>query len=365
MAVSVVRRWARGIEAGPSRPRHVSASTPPPGTGRAALSAAGWDSPSARCLVEAHGGRIRAEEPSGVAPRRALHLHDPGGRGVTGAGPAPDRPVPAGPRIPDAVPILVVDDDPETLRHLRDTLAEAGYAPLVTDDPRELARIIRAEKYPTGPARPDAARDRRRRADADRSRARRPRRSSLSRATGSDDDHRSGAGGRRRRLRGQAVLADRAHRRASGRPCAGGRTPPPSSSATSPSTTSGGGSAWHGRPVTLTATEYELLRVLAQAAGRVLTHEALLRQVWAGSSPGPRAPGRQCSTHWIIPKLSIDSAITPMEPSVCSPPPPTVPTDLTSRSRRSAEIFLNRCFPHCFKQNPIAPIDNSFTLAAR
>ena len=36
-----------------------------------------------------------------------------------------------------------------------------------------------------------------------------------------------------------------------------------------------------GRPVTLTATEYELLRVLAQGAGRVLTHEALLRQVWA------------------------------------------------------------------------------------
>ena len=36
-----------------------------------------------------------------------------------------------------------------------------------------------------------------------------------------------------------------------------------------------------GRPVTLTPTEYELLRVLAQGAGRVLTHEDLLRQVWA------------------------------------------------------------------------------------
>ena len=41
-----------------------------------------------------------------------------------------------------------------------------------------------------------------------------------------------------------------------------------------------------GRPVTLTATEYDLLRVLAQGAGRVLTHEALLRQVWAGLSTG-------------------------------------------------------------------------------
>ena len=63
----------------------------------------------------------------------------------SGAGPAPDRPGAPG-HAPDAVPILVVDDDPETLRHLRDTLAEAGYAPLVTGDPRELPRIIRAEK---------------------------------------------------------------------------------------------------------------------------------------------------------------------------------------------------------------------------
>ena len=36
-----------------------------------------------------------------------------------------------------------------------------------------------------------------------------------------------------------------------------------------------------GRRVELTATEYELLRVLAQEAGRVLTHETLLRRVWA------------------------------------------------------------------------------------
>ncbi len=39
-----------------------------------------------------------------------------------------------------------------------------------------------------------------------------------------------------------------------------------------------------GRPVTLTATEFELLRVLSLGAGRVLTHEALLRQVWAERS---------------------------------------------------------------------------------
>ena len=36
-----------------------------------------------------------------------------------------------------------------------------------------------------------------------------------------------------------------------------------------------------GRPVELTATEYELLRALSVNAGRVVTHEALLRRVWS------------------------------------------------------------------------------------
>ena len=39
-----------------------------------------------------------------------------------------------------------------------------------------------------------------------------------------------------------------------------------------------------GRPVALTATEYDLLRALSLGAGRVLTYEALLRQVWSGRS---------------------------------------------------------------------------------
>ena len=40
------------------------------------------------------------------------------------------------------------------------------------------------------------------------------------------------------------------------------------------------------REVTLTATEYELLRVLSLNAGRVVTYEALLRQVWGGREAG-------------------------------------------------------------------------------
>ena len=41
-----------------------------------------------------------------------------------------------------------------------------------------------------------------------------------------------------------------------------------------------------GRRVALTATEYELLRVLSRGAGRVLTHETLLRQVWSVRANG-------------------------------------------------------------------------------
>lgn len=38
-----------------------------------------------------------------------------------------------------------------------------------------------------------------------------------------------------------------------------------------------------GREVTLTPTEYELLRALAQHGGRVMTHNQLLRRVWGAS----------------------------------------------------------------------------------
>jgi two-component system KDP operon response regulator KdpE len=44
------------------------------------------------------------------------------------------------------VPILVVDDDPQTLRYVRDTLQEAGYSSHVTGDPREAARLVRTRK---------------------------------------------------------------------------------------------------------------------------------------------------------------------------------------------------------------------------
>ena len=104
-------------------------------------------------LVEAHGGRIRAESGGvGLGARFTFTLPVAGEAGAgapgpapgTASGAAPGRPAPRQGREPDR--ILVVDDDPQTLRHVRDTLAEAGFSPLVTGDHGELGQIIRTEK---------------------------------------------------------------------------------------------------------------------------------------------------------------------------------------------------------------------------
>ena len=93
-------------------------------------------------LVEAHGGRIWGDS---AGP----------GRGTTvtftlpaGGGPA-DRSAES-PRTAsqrgEPARILVVDDDPQTLRFVRDALSEAGYAPLVTGEPKDLPHILRTER---------------------------------------------------------------------------------------------------------------------------------------------------------------------------------------------------------------------------
>ena len=230
-------------------------------------------------LVEAHGGRIRAES-GGVGLGTRVTFTIP----VAGPADAGARPRRPGRRAAaaDAVPILVVDDDPGTLRHVRDTLADAGYAPLVTGDPdpRELSRLLRAEQprlvlldlmlpgtdgiklMQTVPELADLpvifisgyGRD-----------------ETIARAleAGADDYIVKPFSPTELTARIRAVLRRRA----------------------APVQFALGALAIDydqrrvtvaGRPVELTATEYELLRVLAQDAGRVLTHKTLLRRVWAG-----------------------------------------------------------------------------------
>ena len=96
-------------------------------------------------LAEAHGGRIRAESAGTGQGARFTFT-------IPAAGEAePEAASPRGRRRPDAGRadrgrILVVDDDPHTLRYVRDVLSDAGYAPLATGDPGEIGAIIRAEK---------------------------------------------------------------------------------------------------------------------------------------------------------------------------------------------------------------------------
>ena len=93
-------------------------------------------------LVEAHGGRIRAESPGpGLGTTVTFTLPVAGEGGAEAPADPPSAPQPA-----ERVRILVVDDDPRTLRSVRNTLSAAGYAPLVTGEPGELAHIIRSEK---------------------------------------------------------------------------------------------------------------------------------------------------------------------------------------------------------------------------
>ncbi len=94
-------------------------------------------------LVEAHGGRIGAES-GGPCPGTRVTFTIPVAESAPRDATPPSLPPPADreekPRI------LVLDDDPETLRHVRNALSDARYAPIVTGDPDGLSELIRAEK---------------------------------------------------------------------------------------------------------------------------------------------------------------------------------------------------------------------------
>ena len=227
-------------------------------------------------LVEAHGGRIRAESGGpGLGTRFTFTLPVAETGAGTAAAPGRRRRLR---EAPEPARVLVVDDDPQTLRYVRDTLAEAGYTPIVTGDHRELAHILRAEKpalvlldlmlpgtdgielLETVPGLADLpvifisgyGRD-----------------DTIARAleAGAEDyivkpfsptelTARIRAALRRRAEPDPFVLGDLAIDYDRRRVSVGGR------------------------PVELTATEYDLLCALSLNAGRVSSHEMLLRQVW-------------------------------------------------------------------------------------
>ena len=94
-------------------------------------------------IVEAHGGRIRAESAGpGLGARFTFTLPAAAGdeaEAVDGGG--PERPAHGARRR-----VLVLDDDPLMLRFVRDALTPQGWTVLPTGDPRELGRLLDVER---------------------------------------------------------------------------------------------------------------------------------------------------------------------------------------------------------------------------
>ena len=95
-------------------------------------------------IVEAHGGRIRAESDGPGLGSRFTFTVPAVEEAVTLPSP-PSRRRKAKTR--ERPRILCVDDDPQTLRYVRDALTKAGYTPVVTGDPEEVSRLM-AEEAP-------------------------------------------------------------------------------------------------------------------------------------------------------------------------------------------------------------------------
>ena len=261
-----------GVDGGPDGPG-----------GKGGIQGTGLGLVICRGLVEAHGGRIQAQSGGtgqGARFTFTVPVAEDTGQGA-GAEPRPPSPVP---ELPMAPRVLVVDDDPQTLRFTRDALTQAGYAASVTGEHGELSQIMRTEEphlvlldlmlpgtdglelmrivpeladvpvvFISGYGRDETIAQALHAGAAD---------YIVKPFSATELTARVGAALRRRTAPEPFSLGALAIRYDERQVTVAGRQ------------------------VELTATEYDLLRVLSLEAGRVLSYDALLRRVWKGRTGG-------------------------------------------------------------------------------
>ncbi|MDE2796869.1 MAG: response regulator [Gemmatimonadota bacterium] len=287
VAISVSDK-GRGVP--PDRLPHLFRKYAPPvgGDRERGIGGAGLGLTICKGLVEAHGGRIRAES-GGVGQGTRFTFTVPvdeepdttsSGRARSGRrrGPAEQEPT----------RILVVDDDPQMLRYVRDALDEAGYAPVVTGDPEEVASLVKIHRprlvlldllLPG--------------TDGIALMERVPELTDLPvifiSAYGRDETivRALDAGAADYIVKPFSPSELTARVRATLRRVTG---PRPFALGELTIRYDQRHVTVAGQPVQLTPTEYELLRVLSLKAGRVITHESLLRQAWRRRDQGSTDP---------------------------------------------------------------------------
>ena len=249
-------------------------------------------------IVEAHGGRIWAESDGPGLGARFTFTVPVAQAAAIGAAHLPVR---SRRSERERERILAVDDDPQTLRYVRDALARAGYAPIVTGDPQEATSLVRVNNphlvlldlMLPGTDGIELMGDILDMADVP---------VIFLSAYGQEEIIAKGLRDGRRRLRGQALLADGACGEDQGDPA---QAEAPEWAEPSEPYVFGELTIDYaerrvtlaGRPVQLTAIEYGLLFELSANAGRVMTYDRLLQRVWglrgSGDSRRVRTAAKQ------------------------------------------------------------------------